>query len=180
MSQATIDKWHDHTDNEEDLPEKKAFLIGFLKEAFFKRIEKVVLHNQANDNKKNVKLTYKKLNGRTVKRKITPISLRGNLVIAHDHKRDALRSFKIERIKHMEKAASFWIGFEKQASAWGHIAEVAGLATLAAPTIAEMTGHKVPEKHKHIAELAGLGVLAAPSLHALFQSHFAPALKVLA
>lgn len=142
------------------------------KEAFIKRMTKVVEHNQDNPEKqKNVRLTYKKLNGRTVKRKILPLSIKGNVVVAHDHKRDAIRSFKIERIKQMEKAASFWGGFKKRAS-FGHAAEIAGLATLAAPTIAHMAGKPMKEKHKNVAELAGLGILAAPAVHSLFAKAF--------
>lgn len=72
---------------------------------FLKHFNKAIEHNKDNDKKKSFKITYKKGNGRTVKRKIDPFSIRGNLVLAYDHKRDATRSFKIEGIKHMEKAA---------------------------------------------------------------------------
>lgn len=118
-------------------------------------------HNTANpEQKKSVHLTYHKLNGRTVKRKIDPLSIKNEVVVAWDHKRQALRSFKMERIKHMEKNA-FWDGFGKQAN---HLAEVAGLGTLAAPSIQALRGKPMKEHNAHKVELAGLGILAAPSI----------------
>jgi hypothetical protein len=72
---------------------------------FLNAFNKAVTHNQTNDKKKSFSITYKKLNGRTVKRRIDPVSMRNNVVVAFDHKRKALRSFKIERLKGMEKAA---------------------------------------------------------------------------
>jgi hypothetical protein len=44
-----------------------------------------------------------------------------------------------------------------------HIAELAGLGILAAPSVAHMTGHDMGENTNHAMELGGLGVLAAPS-----------------
>lgn len=108
---------------------------------------------------------YKKLNGRTVKRKIEPRSWRGNTLVAYDHKRKEVRSFRMERVQHMEKAA-FWEGFEKQASAFAHAAELGGLGVLAAPSVQKLRGKPMGEKAEHKTELAGLGILAAPSLHA--------------
>lgn len=53
-----------------------------------------------------IKITYKKANGRTVKRKIDPLKLDNGLLGAYDHKRKAWRSFRMDRMKHMEKAAN--------------------------------------------------------------------------
>lgn len=54
----------------------------------------------------------------------------------------------------------FWGGFEKRAS---HLAELAGLGALAAPTVQSLRGKPMSEKNKSRTELAGLGILAAPS-----------------
>lgn len=134
--------------------------------SFTKHLTKLTEHNKDNEQRKAVHLTYKKLNGRTVKRKIDPLVMKGNLVVAWDHKRKALRSFKVERITHMKKVA-FWEGFNKKANALHHAAEVAGLGLLAVPTIQKMRGKKISDKAQHRFELGGLGVLAAPAIHAL-------------
>jgi hypothetical protein len=62
----------------------------------------------------------------------------------------------------------FWNGFEKRAS---DMAELAGLGTLAAPTIQKMRGKPMTEKNEHRTELAGLGVLAAPSAYNLAKKY---------
>lgn len=59
---------------------------------------------------------------------------------------------------------SFIEGFMKAAS---HAAELAGLGMLAAPSAAELSGHKVNSATKSKIELAGLGTLAAPSAMAV-------------
>lgn len=136
---------------------------------FLKAFTKASDHNSKNDNKKSFRITYKKMNGRTVKRKIDPQNIRGGMVIAWDHKRKAVRSFKIDKVKSMEKAA-FWSGFEKKANLAEHLthgAEIAGLSILAAPSIQAMRGKPMKEKNTHRAELAGLGILAAPSAYHL-------------
>lgn len=128
---------------------------------FMQHIDKAVEHNKVNDAKQSLKMTYKKLNGRTVKRKISPIEVRGSNLLAFDHKRNDIRSFKIEGIRGMEKSA-FWKGFEKKA--WHGAAELAGLGTLAVPSIQAMRGKPMSEKNKNRAEVAGLGILAAPTI----------------
>ena len=137
---------------------------------FTKRLRKAVDHNRAKSKadlpRKSFLLVYKKLNGRTVKRKVDPARLRNGLLTAYDHKRKDVRSFRIDRLVGMKKAA-FWAGFEKRASVPGHLAEVAGLGALAYPTIQEMRGKKVSDKTKHVAELGGLATLAAPSVYHL-------------
>jgi len=140
------------------------------KKRFHNHVEKAIAHNETapEAERKSVHVTYQKLNGRTVKRKVSPLRMNGHTIIAYDHKRKALRSFRMERVKHMEKAAesSFFAGFEKQASAFAHGAELAGLGTLAAPSIQKLRGKPMQEKNEHKTELAGLGILAAPSLAA--------------
>lgn len=133
---------------------------------FIDAFNKAVDHNSKNDKKKSFNITYKKLNGRTVKRKIDPRNIRNGMVIAWDHKRKAVRSFKIDKVKSMEKSA-FWKGFEKQAALsdhFAHAAEIGGLGILAAPSIQALRGKKMNEHKTHKYELAGLGVLAAPSI----------------
>lgn len=66
----------------------------------------------------------------------------------------------------MEKTA-FWDGFLKQA--YGP-AELAGLATLAAPSVGHLTGHKMSDKATHVSEVSGLGILAAPYLHKTYRN----------
>ena len=62
---------------------------------------------------------------------------------------------------------SFFAGFEKQANLKTHIAEVAGLGTLAVPSIQHLRNKKMPENRAHKYEVAGLGILAAPSAYEL-------------
>ena len=64
----------------------------------------------------------------------------------------------------------FWRGFEKKAEEgktdWGTVgSEVAGLGTLAVPSIQHLRGKHMPEGRAHKYELAGLGILAAPSVY---------------
>lgn len=87
------------------------------KKSFHRHVERAIKHNEtaSEDKRKSLHVHYKKLNGRTVKRRISPLKMNGHTIIAYDHKRKALRSFRMERVKHMEKAA-FWVGFEKAAA----------------------------------------------------------------
>jgi len=55
---------------------------------------------------------HKKSTKRVVKRKIDPLRVNGNLLLAFDHKRKALRSFHLDGVKSMEKSA-FMEGFAK-------------------------------------------------------------------
>lgn len=59
----------------------------------------------------------------------------------------------------------FWTGFEKKAGIGTHVAELAGLGTLAAPSIQGMRGKPMSDKNTRRAEVAGLGILAAPSAY---------------
>lgn len=67
---------------------------------------------------KTVHLKYRKANGEVVTRKVKPLTAKGMNLVAHDHTRGAIRSFRIDRIESMEKSA-FWQGFEKAASRRG-------------------------------------------------------------
>lgn len=71
----------------------------------------------------------------------------------------------MDRISNTE----FWLGFEKQASTFGHVAEIGGLGLLAVPSIQHLLGKKVSDKAKNTMELAGLGMLAAPSVLSLMK-----------
>lgn len=77
------------------------------KKRFHNHVEKAIAHNETapEAERKSVHVHYQKLNGRTVKRKISPLKMNGHTIIAYDHKRKALRSFRMERVKHMEKVA---------------------------------------------------------------------------
>ena len=58
--------------------------------------------------KKSFHITYKKkTNGRTVKRKVDPLRIRGQTLVAFDHHRGAMRTFHLNRIIDMKKTAAF-------------------------------------------------------------------------
>ena len=66
----------------------------------------------------NVKITYRKESGEVSERRIKPLGVKQkDLLLAHCHERNAVRSFKIGRISKMEKSA-FWTGFEKRATSF--------------------------------------------------------------
>jgi hypothetical protein len=137
---------------------------GGMEETDVGHIEGLIEHNKANPERKSVHINYHKMSTkRHVKRKVDPLSIKGPNLIAYDHKRKALRSFRMDRIKSMEKTA-FWDGFMKRANA---AAELAGLGLLAVPSIRSLQGKPVKEKTKDIMETAGLGILAAPYIHQL-------------
>lgn len=125
-------------------------------------LNELIEHNKNNAEHKSVHLRYHKLSTkRHVKRKVNPLALNGNLLVAFDHKRKALRTFRTDRIKGMEKTA-FWSGFEKRANAGLHaLADVGALGILMGPSAAALSGHHVSEKTKDVAEVAGLGGLMA-------------------
>lgn len=52
--------------------------------------------------------------------------------------------------------------------AYHSVADIGGLAALAAPTIQKMRGKPMSEKGTHAAELGGLGVLAGSSAHKIY------------
>lgn len=130
-----------------------------MKSHELKHIHKLIAHNKANPDQKSVHIRYHKLSTkRHVRRQVSPLEVRGPLLLAFDHKRKALRTFRMDRIKSMEKSA-FWNGFEKRANA---AAELAGLGMLAVPSVQSLRGKPVSEKTKDTLEVAGLGTLAAP------------------
>lgn len=138
-----------------------------MEQADFDHIELLIGHNKMNPERKSVHIRYHKMSTkRHVKRKVDPVSIKGPNLIAYDHKRKALRSFRMDRIKSMEKTA-FWDGFTKRANA---AAELAGLGLLAVPSIRSLQGKPVKEKTKDIMETAGLGILAAPYIHQIGKS----------
>jgi len=81
-----------------------------------KLINEAIRHN-ARGKDKDVHITYRKENGEVSDRKVRPLAVKGkSLFVAHCHERDAIRSFRVERITMVKKA--FWEGFEKRAWFW--------------------------------------------------------------
>jgi len=78
------------------------------KKSFHRHVERAIAHNAGakEDKRRHVQIHYQKLNGRTVKRKVTPYAMRGNVMVGFDHKRKETRSYRMERVKHMEKSAN--------------------------------------------------------------------------
>src|SRR4051812_42927447 len=90
-------------------------------------MNELIEHNKNNADQRAVKIRYHKLSTkRHVTRKVSPMGLKGSLLVAYDHKRKAVRTFRTDRIKSMEKLG-FWKGFEKRANA---AAELLGLGML--------------------------------------------------
>jgi hypothetical protein len=78
-----------------------------------KLINEAIRHN-AKGGDKNLQISYKKENGEVSERKVKPLAVKGkNLFVAHCHERNAIRSFRVERIGMVKSA--FWNGFEKRA-----------------------------------------------------------------
>jgi len=78
-----------------------------------KLINEAIRHN-AKGGDKNLHISYKKENGEVSERKVKPLAVKGkSLFVAHCHERNAIRSFRVERINMVKQA--FWNGFEKRA-----------------------------------------------------------------
>lgn len=62
----------------------------------------------------NVTIKYNKPDGTVSERKIKPLGVKDkSLLLAHCHERNAIRSFRVERVSMIKQA--FWSGFEKRA-----------------------------------------------------------------
>ena len=73
-----------------------------------------VIRRNARGGEHDVHITYRKENGEVSERKVRPLAVKGkSLFVAHCHERNAIRSFRVERIDMIKKA--FWEGFEKRA-----------------------------------------------------------------
>ena len=75
------------------------FLLGFTKTAaprHHKRLQKAI------EGKQDIHITYRKKNGRTAKRKVTPYDIKGHLLVGHDHKRGEIRSYIIKNMKEVK------------------------------------------------------------------------------
>jgi len=130
-----------------------------MKAHHLRHIHRLITHNEKNEERKAVHIDYHKASTkRRVKRKVDPLKVKGSVLVAYDHKRKAIRSFRIDRIKSMEKSA-FWNGFLKRANL---AAELGGLGMLAIPSASHLAGKPLSEKRTHQLEIAGLGTLAAP------------------
>jgi hypothetical protein len=78
-----------------------------------KLINEAIRHN-ARGKEKDLHITYRKENGEESERKVRPLAVKGkSLFVAHCHERNAIRSFRVERIGMVKSA--FWDGFEKRA-----------------------------------------------------------------
>ena len=79
-----------------------------------KLINEAIRHN-ARGREKDVHITYRKENGEESERKVRPLAVKGkSLFVAHCHERNAIRSFRVERIGMVKSA--FWDGFEKRSA----------------------------------------------------------------
>ena len=88
-----------------------------------KLINEAIRHN-ARGKEKDVHITYRKENGEVSERKVRPLAVKGkSLFVAHCHERNAIRSFRVERITMVKKA--FWEGFEKRALSHGLLSRAA-------------------------------------------------------
>jgi hypothetical protein len=78
-----------------------------------KLINEAIRHN-VRGKEKDLHITYRKENGEESERKVRPLAVKGkSLFVAHCHERNAIRSFRVERIGMVKSA--FWDGFEKRA-----------------------------------------------------------------
>lgn len=78
-----------------------------------KLINEAIRHNVKGGDK-NLHISYKKENGEVSERRVKPLAVKGkSLFVAHCHERNAIRSFRVERINMVKQA--FWDGFFKRA-----------------------------------------------------------------
>jgi hypothetical protein len=89
------------------MPEKKhirTFRSKKLHPEHVKLLNEAIRRN-AKGGDHNVHLTYVKGDGTRSERKVKPLSVKGkSLFVAHCHERDAIRSFRVERIEMIKKA----------------------------------------------------------------------------
>jgi hypothetical protein len=80
------------------------------------------IRKNARGGEHNVHISYTKGDGTKSERKVKPLAVKGkSLFVAHCHERNAIRSFKVERISMVKQA--FWDGFEKRAISTKYIAK---------------------------------------------------------
>jgi len=78
----------------------KYFYSKKLDGGHIKNLNKAIKNNSGGGGKSNYILKYRKADGSVVSRKITPYTAKNTkLLLAHDHHRDALRSFRVDRIQ---------------------------------------------------------------------------------
>ena len=127
----TADRWQKETKGKK-LPERvkkeadiiKHSAVQKMKMGINKRqtamINRMIAYNASSPEKRRAfMMSYKKMNGRVVKRKVDPLALKdtkkGQVILGWDHRRKAYRTFKPERVVEMKKVA-FWQGFVKKAT----------------------------------------------------------------
>lgn len=87
----------------------------------------------------HVHITYQDAKGQTTERKVKPLGVKDTkLLAAHCQKRDAIRSFKVERITMIKGA--FWAGFEKRAEEHGKPSKAPAMAALGAGALGGVVG----------------------------------------
>ena len=95
------------------MPERKhtrTFRSKKLHPEYVKLLNEAIRKN-AKGGDHNVRITYRKETGEVSDRKIKPLGVKQkDLLLAHCHERNAVRSFKVGRISKMEKSASSAIG----------------------------------------------------------------------
>jgi hypothetical protein len=91
----------------------RTFRSKKLNQDHIKILNEAIRHN-AKGKQKDIVISYKKENGEVSERKVRPFAVKDkSLFIAHCHERNAIRSFRVERISMVKQA--FWDGFEKMA-----------------------------------------------------------------
>lgn len=120
-------------------------------------LAQAVAHNKANQEaRKSVHITYKKGNGRTVKRRIDPLEVKkDNLLMAYDHKRKALRTFRMDRVQHVKHASKM---------KWPQVGTAAG--GVLGGFMGAMAGRNSDVRKEDKKEMATLGAIAGGILGA--------------
>lgn len=84
-----------------EIPERttpKYFYSKQFNPAYTKAVNSAIRKN-FKGNETPITLDYTKANGEKVQRKITPYTAKGgNILVGYDHKRDAIRSFRMDRV----------------------------------------------------------------------------------
>ena len=66
-------------------------------------LNSAIQHNKKDEQKKSFHITYRKQStGRVVKRKVSPYEIKGGLLVAYDHKRKSVRTYRTDRISHLK------------------------------------------------------------------------------
>ena len=169
IDQKTFDEWNNATPK--DIPER----LGGLTKDHLKLLDGHISHNKENPNKLSLKIIYKKLNGRTVKRKVDPHSTRNGLLFGYDHKRKATRSYRLDRMVSMEKSANVGIMIPIHNTTYHSVVPLKSKEAkeefisqrtkanrrggiFSGGVLGGVAGHMIPSKHKAVSTAIGAGV----------------------